>query len=82
MILTYKSVFLLVFLSRLGGFLLIEPPVFSPYFLIEFGRFFYQLNIHGFLFSFPLGLGGIFYQALTSNAYTLVGAYVQEERKL
>ncbi len=68
----YRSVLLLVFSSSLGGFSLIESSGFLPRFLIEFRRFFHQLNTPGFLLSFPLGLGGFLYQALTSNAYTLV----------
>ncbi len=60
----------------------IEPPVFPPRFLIEFKRFFHQSNTHGFLLSFPLGLGGFFPNAMISNAYTLVGARVQEGRQL
>ncbi len=65
----YRSVFLLVFLLSLGGFSLIKSPVFSPYFFIEFRRFFHQLNTHGFLLSFLLGLGGFFH--LSNKAMTL-----------
>ncbi len=50
------------FLIELGGFLLIEPPIFSPRFLIKFRRFFHQLNIHSFLLSLQLGLGGFLHQ--------------------
>ncbi len=80
----YRSVFLLVSSSSLGGFSSIEPPVFPPRFLIEFRRFFHQLNTHGFLLSLSLGLGGFFpiSKAMISNAYTLVGARVQEGRQL
>ncbi len=81
----YRLVFLLLSLLSLGGFSSIKSPVFLPHFLIKFKRVFDQLNIHGFLFSLPLGLGGFFSlsnKAMTSNAYTLVGAYVQEEMQL
>ncbi len=40
----------------------IKPPVFLLRFFIDFRRFFHQSNIHGFLLSFPLGLGGFFLQ--------------------
>ncbi len=81
----YRSVFLLVSSSSLGGFSSIESPGFPPRFFIEFRRFFHQLNTHGFLFSLRLDLGGFFplsNKAITSNAYTLVGASVQEGRQL
>ncbi len=68
----YTSVFLLVFSSSLGGFWLLKSPGFPSHFLIEFSRFFYQLNTHGFLLSLPLGLGGFFLlsnKAMISNAY-------------
>ncbi len=59
------------------------PPFFPPRFLIEFRRFFYQLNTHGFLFSLLLGLGGFFHQYHDlKRLYTLVGAHIQEEKQL
>ncbi len=66
----YRSVFLLVSSSSLGDFSLIKSPVFPPRFLIKFRKFFHQLNIHGFLLSLSLSLGGFLNQAMTSNAYT------------
>ncbi len=51
---------------------MIESPVFSPCFLIEFRKFFHQLNIHTFFLSLPLGLKGLFplsNKAMISNAY-------------
>ncbi len=51
------------FLIELGGFSLIEPPVFSPRFLFEFRRFFHLLTYTVFSSVCLLGLGGFLHQS-------------------
>ncbi len=78
----YRSIFHLVSSSSLGGFSSIESPVFLPRFLIEFKRFFHQLNTR-FLPQSPSGFRRF---SLLSHdlkrLYMFVGARVQEGRQL
>ena len=71
---TYKwSIFLFISSLSLGGFSLIKFLVFLPFFSTKFRRFFHQLNTHSFLFSFSLGLEGIFY---TNKSHDLKCWYI------